>query len=446
MKERKTLLVLGVVASALLTLTYILYMRWVVDFAVNWSEDVIKNSLHLLGVSVVLGVTCVLEGLIIREAWHFYRSKTEPEEDIDLDVADGRPGTERSRSLRARVKQRMQRQIRETWTLWLVFIGMPLVVNVLVMNSTSGGFVLSGQGGLTRYATVATMLRSPDPELQRQGIDESVGLTERQLGRYLARIIAKRGEDAAFASWAAATRADEEAAVPIRWLFLKGDLDQRRTAVISLARLGDRRGAELAFKSLKRGEEPVLECMVALGLTGHEPAESYLESFAGDSAQPELLRAAAFWAITHIEQDRFRKAYEEQKSPALTAQTMNVPERRGYKPMLEALEGDSQVLRCAAIQGLRYTGPIETAETLMKVFEETDHLDKCQSLAVEHYKSKRYEIVKFGLVRGQIIDSLAGIGNRSIAKWLEKQAEDRENADEVILKTRDLARQIRNIR
>jgi HEAT repeat protein len=341
---------------------------------------------------------------------------------------------------------KIRRQMRETYALWFVFMGLPLLVNVLVMNSATGGYVLSGSGGLTRYATVATLLRSRDPVAQGQGVEESVGLTERSLGRYLAAIIAARGEHASEAAWAAATRGDEDAVVPLRWMFLKGDEEQRRRAVISLARLGDLRGAELAHKALMRGDGPELECIVALGLTAHEPAEDDLIALSANAERPDMIRAAAMWAVTEIEKGRFEAAYIQQKSPELTPSSMKVPRRRGFEPMLAALDGDSELLRCAAIQGLRYAGPVETAEPLMKVFDASGHMDKCQSFALEHHEKTRFELVRFGLVRSLIVDSLAGIGNRQIVTWLEKQADDRKNADEVILKARDLARQIRTLR
>lgn len=445
MKKKTTWLVLGGVAAVLLTAGYIVYVRWMVDFVLNWSSDLVMNSLHLLGVSMTLAAASVLEGLIVREIWHTVKSMTAKEEEIDLDAFDEHPGS-RSRALRDKTKLKVQRQIRETWTVWLVFIGLPIAVNVLVMNAASGGYVLSGQGGLTRYATVATMLRSSDPEVLAQGVDESVGLTEKKLGRYLARIIAGRGELADEAAWAAATRGDEDTVVPLRWMFLKGDEEQRRWAIVSLARLGDRRGAYLAMRALEEGEDPRMECIVALGLTAYEPAETYLIDLSAESNEPDVVRAAAMWAVTEIEKGRFERAYHAQKGPDLTAKTMVVPPRRGFEPMLEALEGDSEVLRCAAIQGLRYAGPVDVAEVLMREFEKADHLEKCQSLSLEHHESTRFELVRFGLTRSLIIDSLAGVGNRTIASWLEKQAEDRKNADEVILKVRDLARQIRHLR
>jgi len=445
MKNRKTLLSLAGVAALLFTGAYILYARWMVDFVLNWSDDLVTNSLHLFGVCIPLALASLAEGMIMREGWHFYKGMTEPEEEIDLDEP-GRDRKDRSRELRAKVRRKIRRQIRETYSLWLVFMGLPLLVNVLVMNSATGGYVLSGSGGLTRYATVATLLRSRDPVAQRQGVDESVGLTERSLGRYLAAIIAARGEHASEAAWAAATRGDEDAVVPLRWMFLKGDEDQRRRALISLARLGDRRGAELALKALRRGEGLELECIVALGLTAHEPAEDDLVALSGDEEKPDMIRAAAMWSVTEIEKGRFEAAYIAQRSPELTPASMKVPQRRGFEPMLRALDGDSELLRCAAIQGLRYAGPIETAEPLMKLFDASGHMDKCQSLALEHHEKTRFELVKFGLVRSLIIDSLAGIGDRQIVTWLERQADDRKNADEVILKARDLARQIRTLR
>jgi hypothetical protein len=428
MKNRKLLMGICAAGAALLTVAMILYVRWTVDFVLNWSDDLVKNSLHMAGLTAVLASASVLEGLVIREIWHRFR--TEPEVE---------------RGDRDAMKREIQRRIRETKVLWTVFIGAPVLVNVLLINWASGGYVLSGQGGLTRYASVATMLRSPDPEMQERGIDESVGLTEKELGRYLATIIAARGEHASFAAWAAATRGDEVTVVPLRWMLIKGDPEQRKRAVISLARLGDRRGAELAYRILRSGDEPRLEAIISCGLTGHAPAEDLLVNLAGDPDEPEILRAAAFWAIAEIEKDRFRKAYEAQKAPDLTPQTMKVPERKGYEPMLEALEGDSPVLRCAAIQALRYAGPVETAEDLMREFDQSGYTDKCQALSVEHHESTRFDLVQFGLVRSQIIDALAGVGNRSIASWLEDQAEDRKNPEPVILKSRDLARQIRSL-
>jgi HEAT repeat protein len=233
--------------------------------------------------------------------------------------------------------------------------------------------------------------------------------------------------------------------VPIRWLFLEGDPDQRATAIISLARLGDLRGAQLAYYALRRGEDPELELVLALGLTAHEPSELYLEKLAADVSRPEILRAAAMWAVGQIEMGRFGKAFNEQLSSGGSQADMVQPPRRCYSPMIEALGGDSQVLRCAAVQALGYSGPVEAAKPLIGFFERADYMDKCQSLSIVQHDVTRVEFVKFGLVRSQIIDALAKIGNRSIVSWLERQGDDRKNADEVILKARDLARQIRQL-
>jgi len=447
MPARKVMIVAGGAVALILTLADVFYARWAVDFITNWSDDIMVNSMHLMGVVGLLGAACIVEGLLVREAWHWYRGLTGPKVEVDeavLAILEDRPKDRRGQ-LEAR-RKRLDRQMRETWTLWLVFLLAPFVVNALVLNSFTGGYILSGQRGLSRYATVATLLRSKDPADQYSGIDDAAGLTDRGLGRYLASIIAARGSQAGFAAWAAASRGDDEAVVPIRWLFLKGDMEQRRVAVVSLARLADLRGAVLAEAALERGEEPRLECIIALGLMAHEPAEDLLEALGGNLEEPEILRAAAFWAIYQIERARFNKAVAAQASPDLTPGTMKVPERKGWKPMVAALGSSSPLMRCAAVQGLACAGPVETAADVMKAFEASGHLDKCQSLTVQGMKSTRYSIVREGLFRSLAIDSLALIGNRQIISWLEGQASDRKNADEVILKAKDLARQIRQLR
>jgi HEAT repeat protein len=437
MKNRKMLLALAAASAAVLTVALVIYVRWVVDFTLHWSDDLNANALHMLGMTIPLAVVSLLEGLVIRDVWHFVKGR---EQDDDLEL----PG-EREKSSKERIRREVRRQVRETWTVWGAFIGIPLVLNVLLINWASGGYILSGQGGLSRYATVATMLRSPDPDVRHEGIFESVGLTERSLGVYLARIIAERGPQAEYAAWAAGTRGDEQAVVPLRWLFLEGDEEQRATAIISLARLGDRRGAELALMSARRAEEPQLESILALGLTAHQPAEDDLVELAADEDHPEVLRAAAMWAIGQIEQERFNEAFYAQRAGGLPLSEMQQPERRGHGPMLDALDGDSDVLRCAAVQSLGYSGPVESAQDLIDVFERSGHLDKCPSLAIVQHDVTRVDFVRSGLIRSHIINALAKIGNRRIVGWLEEQAEDRDNADEVILKARDLARQIRKL-
>jgi hypothetical protein len=78
MKNRKTLLALAGVAALLFTGAYILYARWMVDFVLNWSDDLVVNSLHLLGVCIPLALASLAEGAIMREGWHFYKAMTEP--------------------------------------------------------------------------------------------------------------------------------------------------------------------------------------------------------------------------------------------------------------------------------------------------------------------------------------------------------------------------------
>ncbi len=437
MKNRKTLLAVGIVVAAVTTVGLVFQVRWVVDFMLHWSDDLNANALHIFGMTIPLALASISEGLVIREAWHFVKGR---EEDRLIEV----PG-EKKMSGRARIKQEVRRQIRETWTLWGVFIGLPLIANVLLINHLSRGVVLSAHGGFSRYATVATMLRSPDPAVQDEGVYESVGLTDRSLGLYLARIIAGRGPVAEHAAWAAGTRGDQEAVVALRWLFLKGNDVQRPTAIIALAKLGDVRSGELASAALVRWEAPQLEIILALGLLTHGPAEKLLERVAADPSRDDILRAAAMWAIGQIEQERFNRAYVEQHSSGVPPSEMTQPERRCYAPMLDALSSESQILRCAAVQALGYSGPVEAADVLMSTFERTGHAEKCQSLTVLQHDLTRVDFLFSGLLRSQIIDTLAKIGNRRIVAWLERQADDRKNADEVILKARDLARQIRNL-
>ena len=417
--------------SALGTATMFFYIRWLAHYVASVSTSVESNALYLLVWALLLFAVSFTEAFIVRGIHRFMRRG---EEKMHFSGRD-------------EVSKEIQRRIKETKVLWTVYMGVPVIVNVIVMNFLSGGFVLSGQGGFSRYATIATMLRSHDDKTRLQGIEEAAANERRELGIYLAGIIEEKGELSEYAAWAAAMRKDEAARKALRTLYIEGNKKQKITAALGLSELKDIEGMKAAYDDLKKGRGPRLNIVISIGDIPFMEAEDTMIQIAGNEKEPEPVRAAAFWAISKIYQERFKKAWEKDSNTfGYNPRKWQAPERRGWEPMVAVLEGDSMMLKCGAVQALRYTGPPNTSKDLMKLFESTGRVQACNQLAVRPYKYMMTEIVTPGLLRAGIIRALAGIGDKGIVSWLEKVGDDRDNADEVILLARDLARQIRNLR
>jgi len=155
----------------------------------------------------------------------------------------------------------------------------------------------------------------------------------------------------------------------------------------------------------------------------------------------------SFWAISKIEQERFKQAWErDSRTFGYDAGKWQSPARKGWGPMIPALKGKSPVLKCAAVQALRYAGPVEASKDLMEAFEAAEKFENCKRLAVKPYRYRTFEVVMSELFRSSVIRALSGVGDKSVVGWLDKVGDDRKNADEVILLARDLARQIRQLK
>ncbi|MFH1438167.1 MAG: hypothetical protein ABIJ56_20830 [Pseudomonadota bacterium] len=418
-------------ASALGTAAMFYYIRWLAHYVSNVSTSVESNAIYLLVWALILFAVSFAEAFIVRD---IHRLMRRGEEKMHFSGRD-------------EVSKEIQRRIKETKVLWTVYMGVPVLVNVVLMNFLSGGFVLSGQGGFSRYATIATMLRSEDDKTRFQGIEEAAANETRELGIYLAGIIEEKGELSGYAAWAAAMRKDEAAGKALRALYIGGNKEQKIMAVLGLSELKDIEGMKAAYDDLKKGRGPTLNIVIGMGKVPFMEAEDALIRIAENEKEPEPVRAAAFWAISKIGQERFKQTWERDSNTfGYDPRKWQAPERKGWEPMVAVLEGDSMTLKCGAVQALRYTGPPNTSKDLMKLFESTDRVQACNQLAIRPYKYMITEIVTPGLLRADIIRALAGIGNRGIVSWLEKVGKDRDNADEVILLARDLARQIRELK
>lgn len=435
LKNKKLIFGTVIIVSIGGTVALYFYIKWILHYIGYVSVSVSSNWLYMCLWILLLLVVCLAESLIVREIYmgRIERGRREREFGGRLD--------------REEISKEIARQVREAKVLWTVYVGLPVVFNLLLLNYLSGGFVLSGQGGFSRYATIATLLRSRDEGQRREGIEEAVGSENRALGRYLAQIIRRKGGLSAMAAWAAGLRKDRVAAPALRELFKGGNEKQRAAAAIALSRIGDDTGMHYALNALKEGKEPKIDIIVALGNSQFVDAEDEIIRIASDETQPEPVRATAFWAISRFEQERFKRAFErDSKKFGFSPSRWVAPERKGWEPMLEAIKGRSQLLKCAGVQALRYTGPVKISRELIKLFESSGRREKCQRFAVKHFKYVEFEIVRFGLIRSEILRALAGIGDRGILKWLELVAEDRKNPDEVILIARGVARQIRKLK
>jgi hypothetical protein len=419
---------LGAVALAG-TVAMVFYIRWIAWYVGEVSTSVESNALHFLGwIGILLVVVCA-EAVIVRDVYRYV-------------------GGEKHRKVSGRdeVAMEIKRQITETKILWTVYVAAPALLNLVLMNFLSGGFLFSGMGGFSQYATIATMLRSDDENEQLQGIEAAVASDNRKLGTYLADIIEERGAMAQYAAWATGMRRDFGAKEALRKLYLKGDKKQRASAIIALSEMKDFAVMEPALEDLKAGRQPTMNIIIGLGNVPYLAAEDTLIEMAADVKKPEPVRAACFWAISKMEQQRFREAWERDSvSFGYDPNTWKAPARKGWEPMVAALKGESAVLRCAAAQAMHYTGPPETSRELIEAFEAADKYENCKRLAIQPYKYKVFEVVQPGLFRSAVIRALAGVGDRNIVTWLDRVADDRSNADEVILLARDLARQIRNL-
>ena len=426
----RTLVILLATGSALGSAVMFFYIRWLAHYVSSVSTSVESNALYLLGWALLLFSVSFAESFIVRDIHRFMRRG---EEKLHF-------------SGREEVSREIQRRIKETKVLWTVYMGIPVLINVLVFNFFSGGFVLSGQGGFSRYATIATLLRSDDDTTRLKGIEEAAANETRELGIYLAGIIEEKGELSEYAAWAAAMRRDEAARKPLRGLYIEGNKKQKITAILGLAELKDIEGMKAAYDDLKNGSGPRLNIIIGMGEIPFLDAEDTLIEIAGNEKEPEPVRAAAFWTISKIYQEKFRRAWEKDSSTfGYDSRKWQPPERKGWEPMVAALKGDSLTLKCAAVQALRYTGPTSTSKDVIELFESTDRMEVCNQLAVRPYKYMITQIVTSGLLRAYILRALSGIGDKGIVTWLEKVGDDRKNADEVILLARDLARQIRQL-
>jgi HEAT repeat protein len=423
------LTVSALVVSAAGTAGMYFYLKWLAWYIGEVSTSVERNAVYFLGFIGILFVTMCAEALIIREAHRLFMAREEGH-------ASGRD----------EIAQEIKRRVRETKTLWTVYLGAPAIVNLLLMNFLSGGFVFSGMTGYGQYATVATMMRSSDMAVRRKAIEDAVASQGPALGKNLAAVIAEKGELSALAAWAAGMRRDHAAKPALRRLYLEGDKDQRGNAIIALSEMKDFKIMETVIADLKAGREPKMPIIIAAGNVPYMAAEEILVQIAGGTAQPVPVRAASFWAISKIEQERFRLAWQQDSiSYGYNPKTWKSPPRQGWQPLVAALKDPSRVLNCGAVQALRYVGPVETSKDVIEAFEASGKLEKCERLSVQPYKFKAYEIVKPGLFRSDVIRALAGIGDRSVIGFLEAVGNDKNNADEVILLAKDLARQIRNL-
>jgi HEAT repeat protein len=405
------------------------YLKWLAWYIGEVSTSVERNAVYFLGWIGLLFVTMCAEALIIRDAHRLFTAREEGH-------ASGRD----------EIALEIKRQVKETKTLWTVYLGAPALVNLLLMNYLSGGFVFSGITGYGQYATVATMMRSSDTAQRRRAIEDAVASSSPALGRNLAAVIAEKGELSALAAWAAGMRKDQQARPALRALYIEGNKDQRGNAVIALSEMKDFKIMDRVLADLEAGSEPRMPIIIAAGNVPYMAAEEALVRMAGDAAQPVPVRATAFWAISRIEQERFRLAWQQDSMTyGYNPKTWKSPPRQGWQPLVAALKDPSPVLRCGAVQALRYVGPIETSKDLIEAFEASGRLDKCERLSLQPYKFKAYDIVKPGLFRSDVIRALAGIGDRSVVGFLETVGNDRKNADEVILLAKDLARQIKNL-
>ncbi len=430
-KKRPTGVIHIVLGAAALagTVAMVFYIRWLAWYVGEASTSVESNALHFLGWIILLLAVICAEAVIVRDIYRYVGGESR-----------------RKVSGRDEVALEIKRQITETKVLWTVYVAAPALVNLLLMNFLSGGFLFSGMGGFSQYATIATMLRSDDENEQLEGIEAAVASDNRKLGTYLADIIEEGGAMAEFAAWAAGMRRDYGAKKALRKLYLSGDKKQRATAIIALSEMKDYGIMGQALEDLKAGKSPRMNIIIGLGNVPYLEAEDTLVGIASNAKEPEPVRAACFWAVSKMEQQRFRDAWERDSvSFGYDPNTWKAPERKGWEPMVAALKGESAVLRCAAAQALRYTGPLESSKDLIDAFEAADRYENCKRLAIQPYKYKVFEIVQSGLFRSSVLRALAGVGDRNILTWLDRVAENRENADEVILLARDLARQIRNL-
>jgi len=417
------------VVSAAGTAGMYFYLKWLAWYIGEVSTSIERNAVYFLGFIGLLFVTMCAEGLIIREVHRLFMAREEGHV-----------------SGRDEIAMEIKRRVRETKTLWTVYLGAPAIVNLLLMNYLSGGFVFSGMTGYGQYATVATMMRSSDVAVRRKAIEDAVASQNPALGKNLAAVIAEKGELSALAAWAAGMRRDNAARPALRRLYIEGDKDQRGNAIIALSEMKDFKIMDKVLADLKAGREPRMPVIVAAGVVPYMAAEEILVQIAGDAAQPVPVRAASFWAISRIEQERFRLAWQQDSMTyGYNAKTWKSPLRQGWQPLVAALKDPSLVLRCGAVQALRYAGPVETSKDLIAAFEASGRLEKCERLSIQPYKFKAYEIVKPGLFRSEVIRGLAGIGDRNVVGFLEEVGNDKKNADEVILLAKDLARQIRNL-
>jgi hypothetical protein len=422
--------ILTAAGAAAGTIALLFYVRWLAWYVGEVSTSVESNALYFLGWIMVFIVVICAEALMLREVHRMI----------------GRGEESGKVSGRDEVAAEIKRQIKETKVLWTAYMGVPALLNLLLFNFLSSGFIFSGMGGFSQYATIATMLRSEDEAERMRGIEAAMACDNRNLGRYLADIIEEGGEPSRKAAWAVGMRKDECAAGALRTLYGKGGERQRGAAVIALSSLGDSEIMGRALEDLHGGKGPRMEIILALGNLPYVSAEDALIEAAKREKIPGPIKAACFWAIAEMEKERFKRAWERDSSSfGFDAGRWTAPERKGWEPMVEALKGDSRMLKCAAVEALRYAGPVHVSRDLVEVFESSSRFEKCEGLEVKLHRYHTFVLVRSGLLRSKVLRSLAGVGDRDIVVWLDKVVADRKNADEVILLAKDLARQIRDL-
>jgi len=421
-------LIIGIVSIAG-TIGFCYYTDWLTKFILEKSTSIQKNFLFLLCWIFFALFVSFLEALLVRKSYRgigkvFLKSRAEESEILGEKVEE----------------------VKETRTMLSIYFLIPLILNTFAADKISNGGVFTNRGIFGKVGTMKTMLRSDDPESRREGIKMSVNSPGEDVGDLIANIIEEGGKLSGDAAWAAGIRQDRRSIKALKKLYLMGNEKQKGIAIVALSELKDYSLVTEAINDLRGRKGPLVHIVVALGNLGCLEAIEEISKIAGEKEKGRLIRASAFWAISMIEQERFRRAwFEDSSKPGFDPKKWVPPRRQGWEPLIDALSDKDRVLQCGAVQSLRYAGPIETSRKLMEFFESIDRFAKCDELKFEAYPLKIFFLVSAGLLRTHILKALSGIGDRGIVSWLEKIAEDKSNADEVIVIAKDLANQIKGL-